>query len=80
MPKHFAQGLSVQHKTAVFNNTKSVKVNFDISFAKKPAVQLTLNDSGAIPAYKTNVKKNSCRVKLKERWTGTIEVTAMARP
>jgi len=77
--RHFAIGQNVQHKTAVFNNTKVVKVTFDKPFTVKPSVQVTMNDSGNAPAYKTNVKKDSCKVRLKNKWTGEIEVTAMER-
>lgn len=79
MPKHFGLGENVQHKTAIFENTKVVKVVFDKVFDRVPSVQLTMNDSGNVPAYKTNVKKDSCKVRLKNRWTGSIEVTAMER-
>jgi len=79
MPKHFGIGENIQHKTAVFRNTKVVKVVWDKPFSKKPAIQLTFNDSGVTPAYKTSVKKESCKVRLKERWSGEIEVTAMER-
>ena len=77
--KHYAAGSNVQHYTVQFDNTKTATLTFDSAFSKKPMIQLTMNDSGNVPVYKTNVTTSSVKIRFKTKWTGEVDVVAMAR-
>lgn len=79
MPKFYAMGVNVQHYTVNFDNTKTVTLTFDSAFTKKPLVQLTMNDSGTMPVYKTNVSTANVKIKFKTPWTGEVDVTVLER-
>lgn len=79
MPKHYAIGENAQYKTIEFNNTKVVDVTFDKAFDKKPMVQITPNDEGVMPVYKTNVSKTGVKIRFKTKWTGNVDVLILER-
>jgi len=66
-------GINVQMGTVVFDGAKSMRVNFARSFAKKPAVMLTLGDEGNIPAYRTWVGKTGFTIRFKNNYTGEVQ-------
>jgi len=75
----FALGQNVQHKTATFNNTKSVTIYFDKPFKRKPSVNASFSNSSETPVWKPKITKTFCRVRLKQKWTGDVELTIMER-
>ena len=79
MPKHYALGKNMQHKTVEFKNTKVVKITFDTAFSKKPMIQITPNDSAIIPAYKTQITTTSAKIRFKQKWTGEVDVLILER-
>jgi len=79
MPKHYALGENVQHKTVSFNNTKVVSISFDKSFLKKPMIQVTMGDSGTVPVYKTNITTTGVKIRFKTKWTGEVDLLAIER-
>lgn len=79
MPKHYALGQNVQHMTANFRNTKMVEITFDNAFTRKPMVQLTMNDSGNMPAYKTHVTTTGAKIRFQNSWTGEVDVLVTER-
>jgi len=78
-PKHYAIGQNVQSGTVYFDNTKTVVVSFTNPFQQPPIINLTMNDSGAIPAYKTNVTTTQFKIKFKNAWMGEVDWQAMER-
>lgn len=79
MPKHYAINENLQHYTVTFNNTKTVSITFDKAFDKKPIVQVTPNDSGAFPLYKTNVTPTGASIRCKAKWTGDVDISVIER-
>jgi len=79
MPKHYAVGKNIQHYTAVFKNTKVVRVIFDQPYDKVPNVQLTLLDSGNVPVYRVKAQTDKCLIGFKQKWTGEVDVEVTER-
>jgi len=79
MPKHYALGENVQHKTVYFNNTKTVKVTYDKPFLIKPNIQISLSDKGELIAYKKKITKTYVKVAFKDKWTGDIDLLIIER-
>lgn len=77
MPKHFAVGENIQAGTVMFNNTKTMVVNFSQSFRRRPHVNLTLADVNTAPAYKQVVNKNRLIIRFKQKFTGEVDWQAM---
>ena len=79
MPKHYAVGGNVKEHTAQFNNVKSVVIPFDEEWEKIPLVQLTMGDTGTVPASKSIVTKTSLTIRLQSTWSGSIDAIVMER-
>lgn len=79
MPKHYALNTNLQHYTVKFENTKVSKLTFDTSFSKPPMVQVTPNDSGTFPIYKTGVTSTGVKIRCKTAWSGEVDVEVIER-
>jgi hypothetical protein len=79
MPKHYAIDANVSQYTVYFDNTKTVTLTFPTPYARPPMIQLTMNDSGVAPVYKTTITTTSCQIKFKSNWTGEVDVLVMER-
>jgi len=79
MSKHYAIGENIQHKTVTFNNSKVASVTFDKPFTLTPNIQVTLNDSGSAPVYKTEVTITDCKIRFLNKWTGTVDLLIIER-
>lgn len=79
MPKHYAVGQNVQEYEVYFDNTKTATLVYDAPFSQRPIVQLTMEDTGAVPAYKTSVTATGCTIKFKTPFIGTVTVLVMAK-
>jgi len=79
MPKHYAVGKNVQEYEIFFDNTKTAYIVFDTPFTLRPIVQLTMANSGNLPAYKHAVTTNGCIIKFKTRYIGTVAAVVMEK-
>lgn len=79
MPIHYAAGQNVQTGTAFFDNVKTVVVTFENAFLKTPNISLTMNDSGAVPVFKTDVTTTQFVIRFKTSWSGEVDWKGMER-
>ena len=79
MPKHYAYENNILHRRVQFNNTKVVNLSYGKTFDIIPQIQLTMNDSGNVPVYKTNITTSNVKIRFKSKWTGTVDVLIMER-
>lgn len=77
--KHYAVDKNIQHYTAVFKNTKVVKIPFDMNFPRKPMVSLTMADTGNVPVYRQRTNTNWVKIAFKTKWTGEVDVIVTER-
>ena len=70
-------GINSQSGDVVFNNTKSVRVNFPTRFSNWPSINLTLADQNNTPPYRIWPGKTGFTIRFKQRFTGTVAWTAM---
>ena len=79
MAKHLAVGKNVICGTAVFNNVKSVNVSYGQTFTKTPIVNLSLNDTTSVPAYKMNVTTIDFTIMFQTKYTGSVDWNVIER-
>lgn len=79
MPKHYAVGKNVQTGSVHFDNVKTVVVNFEAPFQKRPNITLTLSDNNNTPPYKTQANTTQFKIKFKTAFMGDVDWQAMER-
>lgn len=69
-------GINSQSGEVVFNNTKSMRVDFPTPFANWPAISLTMMDENNTPPYRVWPGKTGFTVRFKNRFTGAVSWAA----
>ena len=70
-------GINSQSGEVVFNNTKSIRVNFPLTFKKWPSISLTLTDENNTPPYRIWPGKTGFTIRFKNNFTGVVSWTAV---
>lgn len=79
MPKHLAIDINILSGTAIFNNVKSVNVSYGKTFELIPIVNLSLNDTTSVPAYKMNVTNTGFTIMFQTKYTGSVDWSVIER-
>ena len=75
--RHIGSGVNSKKGTVLFNGETSKNISFSNPFSSIPAVDISLlGDSSAIP-YRINTTNSGFTIKLKIKYTGTIEWKAI---
>ena len=70
-------GINSQSGEVIFNNTKSMRVDFPKEFRNWPAITLTMVDDNNTPPYRIWPGKTGFTVRFKNKFTGSVSWVAV---
>ena len=70
-------GVNSQSGTVVFENSKSMRIDFPTEFTNWPAITVTLGDVNASPPYRVYPGKTGFTVRFQNSYTGEVQWVAM---